>query len=101
MYRPPHFAETRPEVLHRITRDHALGLLVAHTADGLQAHHLPFLLDTSHTSHASHTSDGDDRGAGALLAHVARANPLWQQVQEGAQVLVVFRGAEGYVSPNW
>lgn len=30
----------------------------------------------------------------------SRANPLWQAVASGSPVLVVFRGADGYVSPN-
>jgi len=36
-----------------------------------------------------------------LTAHVARANPVWQRCPTGTRVLVVFRGAEGYISPNW
>jgi transcriptional regulator len=36
-----------------------------------------------------------------LTAHVARANPVWQQCSEGAQVMVIFRGSERYISPNW
>ena len=36
-----------------------------------------------------------------LRCHVARANPIWQQVSADHQVLVVFRGEEGYVSPSW
>lgn len=84
MYLPPHFAESRPEELHRIVHAHALGMLVTSTAQGLDANHLPF-----------HLEDG------LLLAHVARANPVWREVPEGAEVLVVFRGVEGYISPNW
>ena len=38
---------------------------------------------------------------GLLTGHVARANPLWQQCRDGADVLVVFRGNESYISPNW
>jgi transcriptional regulator len=38
---------------------------------------------------------------GTLVAHIARANPLWTGIGDGADVMVVFRGAEGYVSPNW
>lgn len=68
---------------------HPLGMLVTQRPDGLEADHLPFLLDA-------------ERGPlGTLQAHVARANPLWQVVQEGAPVLVVFRGVNGYISPNW
>lgn len=32
---------------------------------------------------------------------MARANPLWPQVANGDEVLVVFRAGDGYVSPNW
>ena len=45
MYLPKQFAEPRVEELHRIVREHSLGMLVTHTAAGLEAHHLPFLLD--------------------------------------------------------
>jgi transcriptional regulator len=89
MYLPEKFAESRPDELFRLMREHPLGMLVTHTASGLEANHLPFLLD-------------EDRGAsGTLLAHVARANPIWREVEDGAEVLVVFRGAQGYISPNW
>ena len=89
MYIPAHFAEDRPEELHRIMRAHPLGLLCTAGPDGLDANHLPFHLDPATGPH------------GTLLAHVARANPLWQRVPSGSAVLVVFRGAEGYISPNW
>lgn len=89
MYLPEQFAETRIEELHRIVREHPLGMLVTHTGAGLDANHLPFELDPA-------------RGPfGTLQGHIARANPLWQEVPAGAMVLVVFRGAHGYVSPNW
>ena len=89
MYIPPHFAETRPEELHRILRALPLGMLCTAGPQGLDANHLPFHLDPSAGPH------------GTLIAHVARANPLWQAVPSGSEVLVVFRGAEGYISPSW
>ena len=48
MYLPPHFAETRPEQLHRLVRANPLGALVTHGPDGLDANHLPFELDAEH-----------------------------------------------------
>lgn len=89
MYIPAHFAETRPHELQRIIQAHPLGMLVAHGADGLDADHIPFEFVA------------DDNGAGRLLAHVARANPVWQRCPTGTPVMVVFRGAEAYISPNW
>jgi len=89
MYIPPHFAEIRPEALHRIIREHPLGMMVTHGAGGLDADHIPLELDAAHGAH------------GRLLAHVARANDLWRRCPTGTEVMVVFRGAEAYVSPNW
>ena len=86
MYLPQHFAEPRIEELHRIVQQNPLGMLVTHTAVGLEANHLPFLLDAEQN---------------LLLAHVARANPVWREVANGDPVLVVFRGPHGYISPNW
>ena len=89
MYTPAHFLEARDAELQRLLHANPLGLLVVNGSEGLDANHLPFLLDA-------------ERGErGVLLAHVARANPVWQQVADGDAVLVVFRGAQGYVSPNW
>lgn len=89
MYLPEMFAETQPEELHRIIRENPLGMLVTHTQSGLEAHHLPFVLEDGHGP------------SGTLIAHVARANSVWQEVRSGDAVLVVFRGAQGYISPNW
>ncbi len=89
MYNPSHFTLTEPAALHRLMEAHPLGMLVTHGPQGLDANHIPFAFDPSQGEH------------GTLIAHVARANPLWQQCADGADVLVVFRGAEGYISPNW
>jgi transcriptional regulator len=89
MYIPAHFAETRHEELQRIIREHPLGMLVTHGSAGLDADHLPFDF---------HPEAGE---RGILRAHVARANPVWQRCPTGTPVMVVFRGAEAYVSPNW
>jgi transcriptional regulator len=89
MYLPTAFAEERTEELHRIVRDHPLGTLVTHTDQGLDANHIPFELDAA-------------RGLnGTLQGHVARANPLWKDVSGGSEVLVIFGGPQGYISPNW
>lgn len=88
MYLPAAFALTDPQDLHRILREHPLGILVTPGPEGLDANHIPFEFDP-------------DTGAlGSLRAHVARANPVWQQAPSGSEVLVVFRGEQAYVSPN-
>lgn len=87
MYVPAHFEETRPDELHRLIREHPLGILVTGHDGLLDANHLPFELDLS--------------GEKPLLrAHVARNNPVWREA-DGEDVLVIFRGEHAYVSPNW
>ena len=86
MYLPAHFEETRADVMHALLRAHPLATWVVQGADGLTVNHIPFLIDPVRGPH------------GTLVGHVARANPVWQQL--GASV-AVFQGPQAYVSPNW
>jgi transcriptional regulator len=89
MYVPRHFAETRVDVLHDLIRRHPLGTLVVAGPEGLEASHVPFEISP------------DPAPFGTLRCHVARANPIWQQIAADRQVLVVFQGEQSYVSPSW
>lgn len=89
MYIPAHFAIKHTQDLHAIIRAHPLGALVTLGPEGLDANHIPFELDAS---------QGEQ---GLLTAHVARANPVWEQCQCSGDVLVIFRGNQSYISPNW
>jgi transcriptional regulator len=82
MYIPAHFRETRSEQLQALLREHPFASVVVQTAGGLAANHLPFELVGS-----------------ALHGHVARGNEL--AGLDGAEVLAIFRGPDGYISPNW
>lgn len=89
MYVPPHFDESRPEILFDLIEANPLGILFSNGKSGLDANHIPFHLTRDRGPH------------GTLSCHVARANPLWQDIGDGDAVLVVFRAAAGYISPNW
>jgi transcriptional regulator len=88
MYQPTHFREDRLDVQHALVRAHPLGLLISTNADGLVANPIPFLLDAT----------GE---FGTLRCHVARANPQWKDLQSSTYCLVVFQGAEHYITPSW
>jgi len=88
VYLPAHFAETRTEVLHRLVHDHPFGMLVTLGPRGLVADSVPFILDP-------------EPAPGVLRAHVARANPVWREARADVEALVVFQGAQAYVSPAW
>lgn len=92
MYNPPHFSETRPEILAGLIAAHPLGTLVTLGSTGLDANHIPFEYDPAPTAAAPH---------GTLLAHVARANPLWRDHAGTPEVLVVFQGPQSYITPTW
>ena len=89
MYVPAHFSESRLEALHALINTHPLATLVTHGNDGLDANHLPFEFDPASGPH------------GTLRAHVARANPVWQNTADGDPVLVIFRAEDAYISPGW
>jgi transcriptional regulator len=88
VYLPQHFREQRPGLLHDFIERHPLGTLVS-VVDGTPvADHVPMLLAR------------EPGPNGTLQGHVARANPLSRSAANGAEVLVVFHGADAYVSPS-
>jgi transcriptional regulator len=86
MYNPPHFREDRPEILHQAIREIAFATLVTQTEEGIEATHLPLLLDA---------------GRNVLRGHVARANPVWKQSRADRPALAIFLGLDFYVTPSW
>lgn len=88
MYLPRHFRESSLEVLHDFIDRHPLGMLVRVVDGSPVADHVPMLLAR------------DSVPQGSLQGHVARANPLCRSAADGAEVLVVFRGADAYISPS-
>jgi transcriptional regulator len=89
VYIPEAFREERPEVLHDFIKRHPLGAMVCMTADGLTANHIPMILAD------------DEAGNRLLRGHVARANPIWKSVAPNTPVLVIFSGANHYITPSW
>ncbi|MDC0710224.1 FMN-binding negative transcriptional regulator [Stigmatella sp. ncwal1] len=89
MYTPPHYKEERPEALQAFIHQHSFGLLISPGPQGMEATHLPFLLEV------------DGAGPGRLLAHLSRANPQWKHLEEAGEVLTVFSGPHAYISASW
>jgi transcriptional regulator len=89
VYNPEQHREERPEVLQAFIERHPLGALVTQTAEGLTANHIPM------------TWRPGAGTAGVLRGHVARANRIWEMVPPDAPVLVIFSGADHYLTPSW
>ncbi|MNZ01077.1 Protease synthase and sporulation protein PAI 2 [compost metagenome] len=89
MYIPADFEVTQIAEMHQLMRNVPLGILFTHGISGLDANHLPFELQANNTEF------------GILHAHVSRSNPIWQDLKNGDDVLVVFRAGDAYISPQW
>jgi transcriptional regulator len=88
MYQPDHFRAHDPPQMRALMRDRPLATLISAGPAGLQATHLPTVLR-------------DDEPHGVIECHLARANPHWKDLAEGNEALMIFQGAEGYITPNW
>jgi transcriptional regulator len=88
MYRPDLFRVDDVAQMHALMRARPFAALVSNGASGLFASHMPTVLKEAGSS-------------GAIEFHLARANPHWKELAEGNEALMIFQGAEGYVTPNW
>lgn len=89
MYVPKHFEEPRFDILCNLIEKNALGVLITHGKSGIDANHIPFEFNRGQGQF------------GTLHCHVARANPVWLDVANGDEVLVVFQAGNAYISPQW
>lgn len=85
MYIPKHFEWTDEAAIGDFIRANSFGTLTT-IVDGVPyATHLPFLYDAEQK---------------VLLAHVAKANSQWRNM-DGQTALAVFTGPHAYISPSW
>ncbi|MFT0623648.1 FMN-binding negative transcriptional regulator [Ectopseudomonas guguanensis] len=89
MYCPAAFRQDDLPSLHAQIHASGLAIVTSSGAQGLQASHLPLLLEPG---------EGE---FGTLYGHFARANGHWRDLAAGAEALVVFSGADAYVHPGW
>lgn len=88
MYTPSSFRLDSLPDLHSHILATRLAILVSPAAQGLEATHLPLLLDP------------DAGEFGTLHGHLARGNPQWQALENG-EALVIFPGVDAYISPSF
>jgi len=88
MYQPTHFVQGDAAQIRALVAAHPLATLFHQTGGAPTADHIPLLWE----------SEGGDHGT--LRGHVARANPLWREM-DGRTVLAVFHGPQAYVTPSW
>ncbi len=89
MYSPPHFLVNDRDTLAAFMCLHSFATIVSHDGQIPHATHMPVLHDPDQGPH------------GALVSHMARANPQWQHFKNGQEVLIIFTGPHAYISPAW
>jgi transcriptional regulator len=89
MYLPKHHEESDLAVLHALIKAHPLGAWVIQSEGELLVNHIPLLIDATRGKY------------GTLVGHVARANAAWKTLSTTSNSIVVFQGAESYISPSW
>lgn len=85
MYLPPHFAETDPAAIAATIAASPLACIVAQTAQGLIANHIPLLAAPD----------------GTFIGHVALDNDMHRLIGPDTEVVAIFRGPDAYVSPGY
>lgn len=89
MFSPQSFKETRIDVLHQLIKSNSLGVLAAIVDDEIVVNHVPFLLEKTKNEFET------------LQCHVAKANPVWKDLSKQKEIVVIFQGADSYISPSW
>ncbi|MFC5823976.1 FMN-binding negative transcriptional regulator [Nonomuraea insulae] len=88
MHTFPRYAAKDPAQATALVRENPFALVVNASGGAPVATHVPVILE------------GQSVEGGALLGHMARANPHWRSFESSPEVLVVFSGPHGYVSPT-
>ncbi len=99
MYIPKKLLVSDISEIHRYIDSYGFGLIVgnrsnnnlnlnAENKNGIEATHLPFILNK------------DEGTYGSLYCHFARVNPHWKALNN-EEVLIVFHGPHAYISPTW
>ena len=87
MYLRPAFTETDPARIRALIESNSFGLLVTHSARGMEASHIPFIVKPM--------------GEGFVLSgHLAAGNPQCDML-DGGEALAIFSGPHAYISPGW
>lgn len=88
MYLPDQFRVDDLPQMQALMRARPFATLISAGSLGLYASHLPTVLK-------------DEGPCGVIECHLARANPHCKDLGEAVEALMIFHGAEGYITPNW
>lgn len=85
MYLPDLFEECDATTIRHLVAAFPLAVLVAQGKDGLIANHIPVIFEDDNT----------------VIGHIAGGNDLHLQLADDTEVMLIFKGEDAYISPNW
>lgn len=85
MYPPPHHQSHDIEKMISVIKHFPLGMLITAKEGKPLVTHIPFIYNET---------------TQRLVAHLDRNNPQLETLKDGAEVLVVFKGPDTYISPS-
>lgn len=87
MYQPKHYKKDDIQFAHQLIKENPFGEFVV-MGDHLLATHIPILIDSFSTKFR-------------LYSHIANHNPQYEYLKEGTEALLIFKGADAYISSSW
>jgi transcriptional regulator len=87
MYIPSYYQEKDFNTLLSFMQHNSFAIICSSAESGLTATHLPFVVE-------------EKENRVLLTSHMARPNAQWKTFEEGAELLIIFQGPHGYVSPS-
>ena len=88
MHIPNKFKQTDMAQLKNLMKEYPFATLVTYSEAGIEATHLPVIYRCVN-------------GNELIQGHIAKVNKLWESVKNGSDVLLIFNGPNGYISPNY
>ena len=87
MHIPTKFEQNDFSQLEGLIREYPFATLITLSASGIDANHLPVIFN-------------EVGGRKIIQAHIAKVNPLWKDVSDKSEVMLIFNGPNCYISPN-
>ena len=87
MYQPSKYKNNDTQFIFNFIKEYPFATLVLQGPE-LLATHVPVLVDGSAQEFR-------------LYAHIANHNPMWEQLENEKEMLVIFKSADAYISASW
>ena len=88
MYIPKRFLQDDINKLKGMMASYSFATFITKNGAEIEANHMPLILNKS--------AERD-----VLQGHIAKANPMWKNLKDKSEVLIIFNGPNCYISPNY